>query len=110
MKQRYYFLLVMLMGLYQGNAQKEMDATLERATVYLKGATLTHNATASLPSGSYEIVIRGLSPDVELGSLKVSANGVLISATEFSNDYITLKEENVRIKRLSDSLKYYQQR
>lgn len=109
MKQRYYFLLVMLMGLYQGIAQKEMDATLERATVYLKGATLTHNATASLPSGSYEIVIRGLSPDVELGSLKVSANGVLISATEFSNDYITLKEENVRIKRLSDSLKYYQQ-
>lgn len=94
---------------YCVSAQKEVIAVLETATVYLNGASLTHKAAASLPSGSYEVVINGLSPDIELSSLTVSANGVLVSATEFSNDFITIKEESAHIKRLSDSLKYYQQ-
>ncbi|MCQ2276420.1 MAG: DUF4139 domain-containing protein [Bacteroidales bacterium] len=109
MKNRLSLLVVLLAGALQMFAQKDLTATLESATVYLNGASLTHNAAASLSSGSYEVVVNGLSPDIELGSLSVSANGVLISATEFSNDFITLKEESARIKRLSDSLKFYQQ-
>ena len=58
-------------------------------------------------SGSQEVIIDGLSPDIVLSSLKVKANGVLISASEFSRDYITPKEETARIKKLTDSLDYY---
>ena len=89
-------------------SQKEITSKIESATVYLKGATLTHTASASLKSGSYEICINGLSPDIEVNSLKVNANGVLISASEFSKDYITLKEEGTRIKRMKDSLEFYE--
>ena len=89
------------------HAQKEITAKIESATVYLKGATLTHTASASLKSGSYEICINGLSPDIEISSLKVSANGVLISASEFSNDFITPKEQSAKIKKLKDSLDLY---
>lgn len=89
------------------HAQKEITAKIESATVYLKGATLTHTASASLKSGSYEICINGLSPDIEISSIKVSANGVLISASEFTNDFITPKEQSAKIKRLKDSLNLY---
>lgn len=88
-------------------AQKEFTAKIDQATVYLKGAALTHTASASLKSGTYDILINGLSPDISVSSLKVSANGVLISASEFSNDFITPKEESARIKKLQDSLELY---
>ena len=89
------------------HAQKEFTAKINHATVYLQGAALTHTATASLKSGSYDVIINGLSPDIEVNSLKVTANGVLISASEFSNDFITPKEESARIKNLQDSLELY---
>ena len=103
----------MLIGLCIGcmlpmQAQKQVSAKLDSVTVYLKGATLYHSAPATLKSGSQEVVIDGLSPDIALSSLKVSANGVLISAVEFSKDYITPKEESARLKKLSDSLDLYE--
>ncbi len=88
-------------------AQKEFTAKIDQATVYLRGAALTHTAAASLKSGTYDILINGLSPDISVSSLKVSANGVLISASEFSNDFVTPKEESARIKKLQDSLELY---
>lgn len=89
-------------------AQKQFSAKLDSVTVFLRGATLYHSASATLKSGSQEIVIDGLSPDIALPSLKVHANGVLISAMEFSKDYITPKEETAKLKKLTDSLELYQ--
>lgn len=89
-------------------AQKQVSAKLDSVTVFLRGATLYHSASATLKSGSQEVVIDGLSPDIALSSLKVQANGVLISAIEFEKDYITPKEETAKLKKLSDSLEYYQ--
>lgn len=89
-------------------AQKQISAKLDSVTVFLRGATLYHSASATLKSGSQEIIIDGLSPDIALNSLKVQANGVLISAMEFEKDYMTPKEETAKLKKLSDSLEYYQ--
>lgn len=91
-------------------AQTTTNATVEKATVYLYGATLTQTATASLKSGSQEVTITGLSPFIEISSLKVTANGVLISSTEFSTDYLTPAKDNARINRMKDSLKYYEKK
>ena len=104
------FLLLLWLGASLAlplSAQKEFTAKIDQATVYLQGAALTHTASASLKSGSYDVTITGLSPDIEVNSLKVSANGVLVSASEFSNDFITPKEESARIKKLQDSLDTY---
>lgn len=90
------------------HAQKQVSAKLDSVTVFLRGATLYHSANVTLKSGSQEIVIDGLSPDIALNSLKVQANGVLISAMEFEKDYITPKEETAKLKKLSDSLDFYQ--
>ena len=106
--------LFILIGLCLGciipmQAQKQISAKLTDATVYLRGAALTHTASATLKSGSQEVIIDGLSPDIEINSLKVSANGVLISATEFTQDYLTPREQAAHIKKLQDSLDYYQE-
>lgn len=90
-------------------AQKQISAKLTEATVYLRGAALTHTASATLKSGSQEVVIDGLSPEIEINSLKVKANGVLISATEFSQDYLTPREQAAHIKKLQDSLDLYKE-
>lgn len=94
--------------LFTLQAQKQISAKLDSVTVFLRGATLYHSANATLKSGSQEIIIDGLSPDIALNSLKVQANGVLISAMEFEKDYITPKEETAKIKKLADSLDFYQ--
>lgn len=108
MSPKNLFLLILLCAaLMPLRAQKQISAKLEQATVYLRGAALTHSATATLKSGSQELVIDNLSPDIVLNSLKVSANGVLVSASEFSNDFITPRDESARIKKLKDSLDLY---
>ena len=106
--------LFILIGLCLGcilpmQAQKQISAKLTDATVYLRGAALTHTASATLKSGSQEVIIDGLSPDIEINSLKVKANGVLISATEFSQDFLTPREQAAHIKKLQDSLDLYQE-
>lgn len=106
--KRFFVLISLCLGcILPMQAQKQISAKLEQATVYFNGAALTHTAAATLKSGSQEVIIDGLTPDIVLSSLKVKANGVLISASEFSRDYITPKEETVRVKKLNDSLDYY---
>ena len=101
-------LIISILSSFQIQAQKQISAKLDQATIYFNGATLTHTASTTLKSGTQEVIINGLSPDIVLSSLKVKANGVLISATEFYNDYITPKEESAHLKKLTDSLNLYE--
>lgn len=110
MKKIITLTLVLLLSYIGAQAQTTTNATVEKATVYLSGATLTQTATATLKSGSQEVIITGLSPYIEISSLKVTANGVLISSTEFSTDYLTPAKDNARINRMKDSLKYYEKK
>lgn len=108
--KKFFVLISLCLGcLLPTQAQKQISAKLTEATVYLRGAALTHTASATLKSGSQEVVIDGLSPDIEINSLKVKANGVLISATEFSQDYLTPREQAAHIKKLQDSLDLYKE-
>lgn len=107
--KRFFVMICLCIGfVLPMQAQKQISAKLTEATVYLRGAALTHTASATLKSGSQEVIIDGLSPDIEINSLKVKANGVLISATEFSKDYLTPREQAAHIKKLKDSLDLYQ--
>ena len=66
-------------------AEQRFPSHLTEATIYLRGAALTFTAEAKVVSGAQDIEIEGLSPNIDLSSLKVqSSSGVLISATEFS--------------------------
>lgn len=113
MKKRFSVILTLCLAACGLHAQEEnaqtVRAKLTQASVYLQGATLTHTAAATLKCGAQEIVIEGLSPEIDKNSLKVSVSGNnIISAIEFSNDYISNKKESVQVQKLRDSLKIYQ--
>ena len=103
------FLLPILPVLHAQNQPQTVLAKLTDASVYLRGATLTHSASVQLRNGAQTVVVKGLSPEIETASLKVSVSGNnILSSAEFSNDYITDNTESSRIRKLRDSVKYYQ--
>ena len=109
MKRISFCILCLLLIMAGAIAQTHLTSKVTEATVYLQGASLTQTADATLKAGSQEVVIEGLSPYLELSSLKVHANGVLVASSEFSQDYITPQKDKAHIAKLKDSLKLYQQ-
>ncbi|MBO4282609.1 MAG: DUF4139 domain-containing protein [Bacteroidales bacterium] len=99
-------------ALTQAQTEQRLTAKITQATVYLQGATLTHTASASLKSGAQELTIEGLSPEIDLNSLKVTCghSSTIVSSVEFSTDYMTVQTEAAQLQKLRDSLAIYQQR
>ena len=89
---------------------KTIKSRLNEATVFFQGAELTHSASAFLTQGENEIIIEGLSPDIDRNSMKVkTTNNVVISMYEFSVDYLSEnKTTNSYVKNLQDSLFAYE--
>ncbi|MBP5210382.1 MAG: DUF4140 domain-containing protein, partial [Bacteroidales bacterium] len=89
-------------------ADQKYPSQLTEATVYLRGAALTHTADAKIVSGAQEIEIEGLSPNIDLSSLKVkSSSGVLISATEFSQSKMKNETADKELQSLRAKLAGY---
>lgn len=93
----------------QAQEKKTVGSQLDNATVFFRGAELTHTATAQLTAGENEIYIEGLSPVVDANSLRVKASGnVLVAASEFSVDYLSsAKALSPMLKKLQDSITIY---
>ena len=116
MKRQHLFPTLILLALtipalHAQNQPQTVTAKLTDASVYLRGATLTHIASVQLKSGAQTVVVNGLSPEIEIASLKVTVSGNnILSSAEFSNDYINVKSESARIQQLRDSLKLHQKK
>jgi uncharacterized protein (TIGR02231 family) len=76
-------LLLMLLVLGAINAQSQdfpqqkVDAKIEKVTVFLSGAQVQRAATVSLPAGKSEVILRGLTPNLEQQSVIVKGEGDL---------------------------------
>lgn len=108
MKKWIFFLsisLFMQTGLYAGNDKIIVPSSLKQATVYRVGAELMHTAKASLPQGTSELVIDGISNRVDLNSIQIGTEGkVTILSVEFSTEYLKPAIKTASVKRLEDSL------
>ncbi|PID94628.1 MAG: hypothetical protein CSA89_00955 [Bacteroidales bacterium] len=81
-------------------------SVLKKATIYFSGADLTHTATVVLSKGENQVVIDGLTPNIDINSLKINVgNGVVVASSEFTNDYLTTKKSSAYIKKLQDSIR-----
>ncbi len=82
-----------------------VKGTLKKATIYFSGAELTHTSTVSLKQGENQISVEGLTPNIDLNSLKINVNNsVMVASSEFTTDYLTEKKSSDYIKRLKDSI------
>jgi len=110
----YVIILVFCLFVYPLKAEerKTIGSNLKEATVFFKGAELTHQATAILQKGENEIYVEGLSPDIDVNSLKIkSPGGVVISAYEYTIDYLSAaKPSKSYLKTMEDSIESCQDR
>lgn len=82
-----------------------IPAVLKSAIVYRSGAELHHTAKASLEKGNNEVVIEGVSNDVDLNSLQFGSDGgVTVMSVEFVTNYLKLAVKPTLVKKLEDSV------
>ena len=100
-------LLLVTTGL-QAQNEKTVSSKVTEATLFFRGAELTHTATVMLERGNNEVRIEGLSAIMDVNSLKIkTTNNVLMSSYNFSIDYLSkLKEQSsTQLKSMEDSIK-----
>jgi uncharacterized protein (TIGR02231 family) len=100
--------MICTLCLLQAEAQQKekiVNGALKEVVMFFHGAELTHSSTTMLSKGENEIWIEGLSPTVDLNSLKIKmTGGAIISAYEFAPDYLANKPLSPATQRLQDSI------
>lgn len=106
----FFFSVALLPAIANAQTEKVLSSKISHATVFLRGAELTHTASTSLTKGENEIKIDGLSPEIDINSLKIRAsNGVVIAAYEFSKDFLASSKSTLPVlKSLEDSIRLCQ--
>ncbi|MCB9031561.1 MAG: DUF4139 domain-containing protein [Chitinophagales bacterium] len=71
------YLLLMLFTAQMAVAQQELKVTMpvENATVYLSGAQLFHSKSVSLPKGQTDVIVEGVSNNLDASSLQAGGAG-----------------------------------
>ena len=100
-----FLALTINLGLLAQESQR-VTAPVKEATVFHKGAKLTHTTTVTVQKGVNTITIEGLSPIIDQKSIMIKASkGVFVSSFEFSVDYLSApKTENIKVKKWQDSI------
>jgi len=91
-------------------AQKPIFTTakVKSATVYFNAAELSQTATATLPAGASEIVIKNVAVNLNENSVQIGApSGVTVLSVQFTNNYISEYEADSKspaLKIVRDSI------
>ena len=111
MNAKIYFtglgLLLAILALPAQN-EKTVTSKVTEATVFFRGAELTHTTTVMLEKGKNEVRVEGLSAVVDINSLKIkTTNNVVVSSFDFSIDYLSKSKEqsSTKLKNMEDSIK-----
>ncbi|SEW23711.1 conserved hypothetical protein [Chitinophaga sp. YR573] len=90
---------------YVNNDRTVIPAVLKSAIVYRSGAELHHTAKATLEKGNNDVVIEGVSNDVDLNSLQFGSDGgVTVMSVEFATNYLKPGVKPMLVKKLEDSV------
>ncbi|MDR2496932.1 MAG: DUF4139 domain-containing protein [Tannerellaceae bacterium] len=107
-RKKLYLLMTCALCLMPAEAQQKeriVNGALKEVVMFFEGAEMTHSASAALSKGENEIWIEGLSPKVDRNSLKIKmTGGAIISAYEFSPNYLADKPLSPTAQRLQDSI------
>ncbi len=99
-----FFLLIISQFAFAANDPVKVAASLKTVTVYRSGAEMLHNANAQLQQGANEIIIEGISNNIDINSIQINcAAAVTLMGVEFSNNYLVTPEGGKTIQLLKDS-------
>ncbi|MDR3327106.1 MAG: DUF4139 domain-containing protein [Prevotellaceae bacterium] len=103
MKKIYFFAIFSLLSAVA--VADNTKTTLKSVTVFFKGAELAHTASVMLKAGENTVTLEGLSPAIDVNSLKINVNNsVVVASSEFSTDYLTEKKSSDLVQKLQDSI------
>ncbi len=106
--KRLIVILCLILSIFSARAGNEkivVPSLLKQATVYRVGAELVHTAKANLSQGTIELIIDGISSQVDLNSIQIGTEGkITILSVEFSTEYLKPLIKTTSIKKLEDSL------
>src|SRR6478672_5602285 len=90
---------------FAGDEKNIVSSNVKTVTVYRSGAELIHTATASIPKGSSELQIEGISNAIDINSLQINCpSTITILGVEFSNQYMVNELSTPSIKKILDSM------
>lgn len=105
-KLNLYFcsLCILLTSFRPPDEKTTTGSNLKTVTVYRNGAELTHTATVYLSGSANELIIEGLSSNLDVNSIQIHCSAaVTILGTEFSNTYLHPENISPAVKKLKDS-------
>jgi TonB-dependent SusC/RagA subfamily outer membrane receptor len=98
------FTQVLFHSVFAAEDPQKISSDLKTVTVYRSGAELNHKASAQLKQGNNELIVEGISNNIDVNSVQIHCNAVVtIMGIEFSNNYLLLPAVSGRIKVLNDS-------
>lgn len=104
--------LLMILCFRQAFASGEpliVPSGIKTVTVYRSGAELIHNSSAQLSPGNQELIIEGISNNIDINSVQINcAAAVTIMGVEFANNFLVAPEVSSGIKFLEDSVEKVQ--
>src|SRR5688572_16033604 len=112
MRPRFFLFTLLFFVCSKINAKDDplvIPSSLKTVTVYRSGAELIHNTSTQLQQGNQDIVIEGISNQIDINSVQINCPGaVTIMGVEFSNNFLVAPETSIRIRFLKDSAEQVQ--
>jgi len=106
---RKFAMLLLVASTLLTTASTETKSEVKKVTVFLNGAQVTREFKAKLTSGTQTLRITDLSPYLDAKTIQVKGNGEFtILSIRHQMNYIDVKEVQGELKKISDSMNYYQ--
>lgn len=90
---------------FGSNGEVRINSKVKEVTVFLRGAEITNTSSTSLKPGQTEIVLSGLSPDINQNSIQVKGNGeMIILGVSYRLNHLSLMPKTKEMTLLEDSI------
>jgi hypothetical protein len=87
----------------KADAGQKIASKVQKVVVFLNGAQITRTATANIVSGNSTLTFGGISPDIDVQSLQVTANGdFTILSVKRELDFLDLQNKQKHVEDLLD--------
>ena len=89
MKRLFWAVIVLSLPIIAQEKPTFTQAKIKQATVYFTGAALTHTASANIPKGTSELVIKNVANTLSEETIRVLASSnVTVLSAQFTNQYM----------------------
>ena len=88
-----------------GQLKKDISTEIKDVTVFLSGAQITRNGTATLPQGEHLLTFSALSPYIDKKSIQFKTNrNLTVLSVNYQLDFLSAEEQSASYRHLQESI------